>query len=81
VIDQALEQLHFESFIAWLNLSLQEQTEDLELYMRSSEAGMEALDGLHKLVEHSIPAGRPDVERRLVLSDLDVVTAIVRADM
>jgi hypothetical protein len=78
-IGQALDKLHVETFIAWLNFSLAQQTDDLRAYCDSAGLGEEALDGLQALVEHAIPLGRPYVERALVLSDLEVVTAIVRA--
>ncbi len=78
-IDNILRQLHVETFVTWLNFSLAQQMQDLKVYC--NRTGKQALDGLQELVERSIPPGRRDVDRQLVLSDLEVVTALVRAEL
>ena len=57
-IESVLKQLHEETFNAWLHFSLEEQTEDLKVYCRGTNAGKEMLIGLLGLVERSIPEGQ-----------------------
>jgi hypothetical protein len=78
---RAPAQLHLEAFREWVNLPLQEQTEDLMLFLSSVPDEREALDTLRVRFEQAIPAGRPDFERRLALSDLEIVVEIVREDI
>ena len=80
-IEPILKQLHEQTFGDWLHFSLEDQTEDLKVYCRSTNAGEEMLIGLPGLVERSIPEGRQNFERRLVLSDLEVVIGIARTEI
>ena len=80
-VDWALRELHRQIFLGWLNFSLRQQTADLNLYLPSADADEAVLAKLYASAETWIPPACAAVERELFLSDLCVVTGIIRAGL
>ena len=78
--DKALRRSHANTFESWLHFSLEQQKDDLEIYLSG-------LDQDRKMVLANwrafppfltfVPANSKDVQRELFLSDLDLVIATV----
>jgi hypothetical protein len=80
--DSILRQMHIEVFAEWLNFRLEQQEEDIRLWLhwlgRTPEDGADLLNRVQKRAGSLIPQQyRREPERTLFLSDLRLVVGLV----
>jgi hypothetical protein len=73
--DRALRHTHHQVFREWLRLSLQDQKEDLDEYLRISR-----IRPVELRYRDLAPAGAHEVERQLYLTDLEVILQLISFD-
>ena len=81
--DRTLRQSHTQAFSVWLNLNLEQQKNDLEDYLSGLEEDVDAILATWiRLAPYRnlIPARAREVERRLYLTDLEVVLELLKFD-
>jgi len=81
--DRTLRQSHAQAFSEWLNLSLEQQKNDLEEYLSGLEEDVDAILATWiRLAPYRnlVPARAREVERQLYLSDLEVVLELLKFD-
>jgi hypothetical protein len=79
----ALRDSHVETFTEWLSFGLEQQKEDLDLYLSSFQADRQTILGTWiRLAPYRslVPSVVLDPERRLYLSDLEALLEILKAD-
>jgi len=72
VADRTLHHTHHQAFMEWLRLSLAEQKEDVDDYLRMSGS-----DVYHLCYRELVPVNAHQVERQLYLTDLEVVLQLI----
>jgi hypothetical protein len=81
--DRTLRQSHVQAFSEWLNLNLEQQKSDLEDYLAGLEEDVDAILGNWiRLAPYRnlIPARVREVEKKLYLTDLEVVLELLKFD-
>jgi hypothetical protein len=81
--ERTLRQSHAQVFSEWLNLNLEQQKSDLEDYLAGLEENVDAILATWiRLAPYRnlIPARAREVERKLYLTDLEVVLELLKFD-
>jgi hypothetical protein len=82
--DRVLRLCHREVFSEWLNFSLPDQRRDLEAYLNSIEDDRKTVLATWldlSPYRHMIPADATAAERRLYLSDLELILDLLRNEL
>lgn len=81
--DTALRDSHEETFADWLASSMEQQKDDLDLYLSSFQSDRRTIVGTWiRLAPYRslVPASARDPEQRLYLADLEALLEILKAE-